>query len=249
MEQQSSARCSVHLRLVSHRLSAMATRDERVVAHAKELQDFMRSQEPVLSKQKYETLIDKQFGELKKQLGAAPLSPKGCMELTQRLRQFAWGDDKMSEFSDLMQDAISKGSIAKPTKRANQTVTDWMPYWSVKDLEVLGGTDVSLACKRDTIIVRMLRCGLHLPAEAAWREVIRSAQACGVDWPGDPTQHYQLLLDMKRSLKQRVRNTEKPEPFIEAFSGNVSKIPASAYTDSPPGKRLSDASHLGQWMP
>ena len=137
MEQQSSARCSVHLRLVSHRLLAMATRDERVVAHAKELQDFMRSQEPVLSKQKYETLIDKQFGELKKQLGAA----------------------------------ISKGSIAKPTKRANQTVTDWMPYWSVKDLEVLGGTDVSLACKRDTIIVRMLRCGLHLPAEAAWREV------------------------------------------------------------------------------
>ena len=47
----------------------------------------MRSQEPVLSKQKYETLI-------KKQLGAAPLSPKGCMELTQHLRQFAWGDDK-----------------------------------------------------------------------------------------------------------------------------------------------------------
>ena len=33
---------------------------------------------------------------------------------------------------------------------------------------------------------------------------------------------------MKRSLKQRVRNTEKPEPFIEAFSGDVSKIPASA---------------------
>ena len=74
MEQQSSARCSVHLRLVSHGLSAMATRDERVVAHAKELQDFMRSQEPVLSKQKYQILIDKQFGELKKQLGAAPLS-------------------------------------------------------------------------------------------------------------------------------------------------------------------------------
>ena len=98
----------------------------------------------------------------------------------------------------------------------------------MKDLEVLGGTDVSLACKRDTIIVRMLRCGLHLPAEAAWREVIRSAQA---------------------SLKQRVRNTEKPEPFIEAFSGDVSKIPASADTDSPLGKRLSDASHLGQWMP
>ena len=33
----------------------MATRDERV----------MRSQEPVLSKQKYETLIDKQFGSLR----------------------------------------------------------------------------------------------------------------------------------------------------------------------------------------
>ena len=111
---------SLHLRLVSQRLSAMATRDDKVVAHAKELQDFMHSQEPVLSKQKY--------------------------------------------------------------------------------------------------------------------EVLRSAQACGVDWPGDPTQHYQLLLDMKRSLKQRVRNTEKPEPFIEAFSGDVSKIPASAYTDSPPGK-------------
>ena len=52
----------------------MATRDERVVAHAKELQDFMRSQEPVLSKQKkYETLIDKQFGELKKQLASVRL--------------------------------------------------------------------------------------------------------------------------------------------------------------------------------
>ena len=60
----------------------------------------------------------------------------------------------------------------------------------------------------------------------------KSSAALRVDWPGDPTQHYQLLLDMKRSLKQRVRNTEKPEPFIEAFSANVSKIPASAYTDS-----------------
>ena len=102
-----------------------------------------------------------------------------------------------------------------------------------------------MVAKIDCICTRMLRIGLHCPAETCWQKVVAVAQGAGLGLPTTPMEINNGLKELKRVLKGKTKMVEKPAVHLVSFpqlpSGLPKEIADKAYDDHDPPCGLDTA--------
>ena len=132
---------------------------------------------------------------------------------------------------------VAKGQGTKGARRPNQILLVWNKYFSQKDCAVFSDTSATLVQKCDVVASRLFKLNIHLPTEQTVKRALICAMNVG-DFGKACSESYMAVQEIKRLLKQRVKNASKPSPFLVEYPPSPFDLPeglrARAYADDPP---------------
>ena len=111
-------------------------------------------------------------------------------------------------------------------RRPSQTLNDFAPFLSVKDMQCLRDENIPTSVKIDCIVTRMLVLGLHLPTEPTVKAVAGAAMAAGLVC-STAVDGLTLVREIKRRLKQNVKSRAKPANHVVEYPSDPSLLPDS----------------------
>ena len=171
-------------------------------------------------------------------LACLKMDPQDATSLVDVVGQGPWSEDQKAKLLASINGAVLNGGKLANIRRPLQSCDNFKAYLSMEDLKTLGNPNASLVAKIDCICVRMLRIGLHCPAETCWQKVIAVAQGAGLGFSNSPKEINNGLKEMKRILKGKAKMVEKPAVHIVGFPHLPSQLPqeisAKAYDAQDP---------------
>ena len=171
-------------------------------------------------------------------LACLKMEPQDATSSVDVLGQGPWTEDQKAKLLASVNGAVLNGGKLANVRRPLQSCDNFKAYLSVEDLKILGNQNASMVAKINCVCVRMLRIGLHCPAETCWQKVIAVAQGAGLGFPNIPKEINNGLKEMKRILKGKAKMVEKPAVHIVCFPHLPSELPkeikATAYDDQDP---------------
>ena len=158
-------------------------------------------------------------------LACMKMDPTDAASLVDVLGQGPWTEGQKAKLLASINGAVLNGGKLASTRRPLQSCDNFKAFLSVEDLKTLGNPSASMVAKIDCICIRMLRIGLHCPAETCWQKVIAVAQGAGLGFPNTPKEINNGLKEMKRVLKGKAKIVDKPAVHIVGFPHLPSDLP------------------------
>ena len=171
-------------------------------------------------------------------LACLKMDPQDATSLVEVLGQGPWTEDQKAKLLASINGAVLNGGKLPNMRRPLQSCDNFKAFLSTEDMKTLGNPHASMVAKIDCICTRMLRIGLHCPAETCWQKVVAVAQGAGLGFPNTPKEINDGLKELKRILKGKAKLVEKPAVHVISFphlpSGLPKEIGDKAYDDHDP---------------
>ena len=177
--------------------------------------------------------------------GCAGLTAEQATQLREALRTGPWSGEDRALFAGSLSDVLAnRGPAGGVVRRKSQQVTSFTAYFSGKDL-------VSIHVKADQIATRMVRVQLWLPAESAYKEVIKTAMAAGLQL-NTVKAKVSLKEILKNLLQSKTKNFSRkwslPNPLPEKPEQLPDAVFQQAYASDDPPHALAELQCLTQSM-
>jgi hypothetical protein len=216
----------------------MASAADMLLTDFQNTQAYLRSQRNVLQNGPAFVGVLAQQAELwKVRLESAHFTSAEGNIVTRALEHEIWGDAHITVLATALGAAVAKGQGTKGARRPNQSLLLWNKYFSQKDCAVFSDTSATLVQKCDVVASRLFKLNIHLPTEQTVKRALICAMNVG-DFGKACSESYMAVQEIKRLLKQRVKNASKPSPFLVEYPPSPFDLPeglrARAYADDPP---------------
>ena len=207
----------------------MATDGSKLEQQLKEAQEYLVVQKNLIKNEEgFGDILAQQAIVWGRQLDERGLTAPEALRIADTLAMGPWTDQQRASLGKKLNDAVSRGLATNPPRRANQNIVSFEKYFSNQDLSILQDTSQSTTMKCDQIATRLFRLGIHLPSEKLLRAVIQTAIAAGAfELSGEEA--YRVVNEVKRLLKQRVKNAPRPSQHIVEYPESPEGLPKSLY--------------------
>ena len=190
-------------------------------------------------------VVDQQCESWAQRLACMKMDPQEGSALVDVLASGPWTEAQKAKLMASINGAILSGGKLHGTRRQLQSCDNFKPFLSTEDVKTLGNPHGGMVAKIDTICTRMLRIGLHCPAETCWQKVVSVGQQIGLGFPTTPKELNDGLKELKRVLKSKVKMVEKPGVHLVNFPQVPLELPKEildkAYDDHDPPCGLDTA--------
>ena len=190
-------------------------------------------------------VMDQQCESWVHRLACLKMDPQDATSLVDVLGQGPWTEDQKAKLLASINGAVLNGGKLANVRRPLQSCDNFKAFLSSQDVKTLGDPQASMVAKIDCICTRMLRIGLHCPAETCWQKVVAVAQGAGLGFPHTPKEINDGLKELKRVLKGKAKLVAKPAVHLLSFPHLPSELPKEivdkAYDDHDPPCGLDTA--------
>ena len=130
--------------------------ENRLVTDVREIVKFLNLQKQRLTGEAWERLRQTQYESILKRMCSSKLEWSVINTLSELFTQDPWS---MSQQQDLSI-ALSQTSVGstKPVAETCQTCSDFTPFWSVEDAQIMASVEPSLNTKLEQVACRMVPC-------------------------------------------------------------------------------------------
>ena len=226
---------------------------ENVLRSVEAVGAFLQQQRADLDERAFLEVKKTQAGQVVAEIrGCAGLTAEQATQLGEALRTGPWSGEDRALFAGSLSDVLAnRGPAGGVVRRKSQQVTSFAAYFSGKDLAVLADNTVSIHVKADQIATRMVRVQLWLPAESAYKEVIKTAMAAGLQ-----LDTVKAKVSFKETLKNLLQSKTKnfsrkmslPNPLPEKPEQLPDAVFQQAYASDDPPHALAELQCLTQSM-
>ena len=226
----------------------MASATDKALQELKLIQEYLRSQQTVLSSTNMQSVLEQQCTTWETKLRSTVIQPQDASKFVVELGQGPWQEAHKIRLASAIDDAVCGSVQPSSRRRESQTLNDFGPFLSVKDMACLRDRDMPSSVKIDQLVSRMLVLGLHLPTEPTVKAVAVAGMAAGIVCP-TPHDGLTLIREIKRRLKQHVKGRAKPANHLVEYPSDPSLLPESirsvAYkTDDNPTQERMDVNDV-----
>ena len=221
----------------------MASATDKALQELKLIQEYLRSQQTVLSSTNMQSVLEQQCTTWETKLRSTVIQPQDASKFVVELGQGPWQEAHKMRLASAIDDAVCGSVQPSSRRRESQTLNDFGPFLSVKDMACLRDRDMPSSVKIDQLVSRILVLDLHLPTEPTVKAVAVAGMAAGIVCP-TPHDGLTLIREIKRRLKQHVKGRAKPANHLVEYPSDPSLLPESirsvAYKtdDNPTQERL-----------
>ena len=226
----------------------MASATDKALQELKLIQEYLRSQQTVLSSTNMQSVLEQQCTTWETKLRSTVIQPQDASKFVVELGQGPWQEAHKMRLASAIDDAVCGSVQPSSRRRESQTLNDFGPFLSVKDMACLRDRDMPSSVKIDQLVSRMLVLALHLPTEPTVKAVAVAGMAAGIVCP-TPHDGLTLIREIKRRLKQHVKGRAKPANHLVEYPSDPSLLPESirsvAYkTDDHPTQERLDVNDV-----
>ena len=218
----------------------MASAADKALEELRMIQDYLRSQQTVLTSTNMQSVLDQQCTTWETKLRSTVIPAQDASKFVVELGSGPWQEAHKARLSSAIDDAVREASKRRPS----QTLNDFGAFLSVKDMTCLRDEGIPTSVKIDTIVSRMLNLHLHLPTEPTVKAIVSAGIAAGLVC-NSAVDSLTLVREIKRRLKLNLKGKPQPPMHLVEYPASPALLPSwiEAYQpdDQPTQERLNES--------
>ena len=169
-------------------------------------------------------------------LGGMVMTPGLAVELATQIAAGPWTNAQRDRLNQAVNSVLVRNG--QNTRRGLQACGNFKAYLSAGDLSALESSETSYLAKVDVITSRMLRIGLHCPAETCLGAIVSMVHHQSSD-----DELKTMLEDYKKALKNKKKVAPKPAVHLLQYPVDPHDLPkellASGWDQADPAARVN----------
>lgn len=222
----------------------MASAADKALEELRMIQDYLRSQQTVLTSTNMQSVLDQQCTTWETKLRSTVIPAQDASKFVVELGSGPWQEAHKARLSSAIDDAVREAVQPSSKRRPSQTLNDFGAFLSVKDMTCLRDEGIPTSVKIDTIVSRMLNLHLHLPTEPTVKAIVSAGIAAGLVC-NSAVDSLTLVREIKRRLKLNLKGKPQPPMHLVEYPASPALLPSwiEAYQpdDQPTQERLNES--------